>query len=73
MPVSSSEAFLGELRTDDTLRSLASVDEDGPLFAVAVAVEAEWMFLLLECTAVEDKLSSLLAATSDVHAASCLL
>lgn len=71
MPVSSSERFLGELRVDDKLWSLNSVEEDGPLFAVEV--EGGGMFFLTECTAIGDPLSSLLDDASAVYPVSRLL
>lgn len=70
-PVSSSEVFLGELRIDDKLRSLASVEEDGPLFVVAV--EAGGIFFLTEWNTVGDPFSSLLMEASAVCTMSCLL
>lgn len=69
MPVSSSEVFLGELRMEDILRSLASVDEDGPLL---VAAEVEGIFFLTDSIA-EDPFSSLLVEASAVSSVSCLL
>lgn len=71
MPVSSSDVFLGELRTDDKLRSLASVDEDGPLFAVAEEVVG--IAMLTDSTTVEDPSTSLLVEASTARGTSCFL
>lgn len=71
MPVSSSEVLLGELRTDNKLRSFPSVDKDGPLFAVAGEVDG--IFFFTDCSAVADPSSCPFIEVSAAYAPSCLL
>lgn len=56
VPMSSSDKFLGELRTYDKFCSLASVEEEGPLFVAVEGVVCTFLsFLLAEASMAEPR------------------
>lgn len=59
MPGSSSDIFLGELRIDDKVWSLASVEEEGPLFVVVVGAGSTFLSSLLTEASMADPVSCL--------------